>query len=83
MSVQKETYADGLAQIHMIEGMVRLDFMRLQPGQDGKAPIPQPTERVIMNPQAFLRTFQAMQQMLDKFVEAGILKKGDAPTSIN
>lgn len=79
MSVKNETYSDGLAQIHMIEGMVRLDFMRLQPGQDGAAPVPQPTDRIIMNPPAFLRTFQAMQQMIDKFVEKGLLKKNDNP----
>ncbi len=75
MAIDNQIYSDGLSQIHMVEGMVRLDFMRLEPAQDGKEPIPHPTDRVIMNPPAFLRTFEAMQQMVDKFVEAGLIKK--------
>lgn len=49
MSEKKEVYADGIGQIHFAGGMVRLDFMTLQP-QEGQDPKPEMTQRVIMPP---------------------------------
>ena len=75
MNEKKEVFADGIGQIHFAGGMVRFDFMTLQPEQDGKAPLPQSNIRVIMPPQGFLSAFNSMQQLIDKLVDAGILKK--------
>ena len=76
MADKKEIYADGIGQIHFAGGMVRFDFMTLQP-QDGQDPKPEMTERVIMPPQGFLAAFNSMQQLIDKLVEAGVLKKNE------
>ena len=71
----KEIFADGIGQIHFAGGMVRYDFVTLQPEAEGKAPVPQANIRIIMPPQGFLAAFNSMQQLIDKLVEAKVLKK--------
>ena len=77
MSDKKEIFADGIGQIHFAGGMVRFDFMTLQPTEEGKAPVPQSNFRVIMPPQGFLGAMNSMQQLIDKMVEAGVLQKNE------
>ena len=77
MADTKEFYADGIGQIHFAGNMVRFDFVTLQPAEDGKAPTPQPSMRIIMPPQGFLGAFNSMQQLIDKLVEAGVLQKNE------
>ena len=74
---KKEIFADGIGQIHFAGGMVRFDFVTLQPEEDGKAPVQQSNVRVIMPPQGFLGTFNSMQQLIDKLLEAGVLQKNE------
>ena len=78
MTDKKEIFADGVGQIHFAGGMVRYDFVTLQPEENGKAPIPQSNVRVIMPPQGFLAAFNSMQQLIDKLVEAGVLQKNES-----
>lgn len=78
MENKKEIFADGIGQIHFAGGMVRYDFVTLQPEEDGKAPVPRANVRIIMPPQGFLATFNSMQQLIDKLLDAGILQKNDA-----
>ena len=77
MSSQKEIFADGIGQIHFAGGMVRFDFVTLQPEADGKAPTPESNIRIIMPPQGFLSAFNSMQQLIDKLLDAGVLKKNN------
>ena len=74
---KKEIFADGIGQIHFAGGMVRFDFVTLQPEADGKAPIPSSNIRIIMPPQGFLSAFNSMQQLIDKLVDAGVLQKNE------
>jgi hypothetical protein len=79
MISKKEIFADGIGQIHFAGGMVRFDFVTLQPAADGKGePVAEYNERVIMPPQGFLNAFNSMQQLIDKLLEAGVLKKNEA-----
>ena len=78
MADRKEIFADGVGQIHFAGGMVRYDFVTLQPEENGQAPVPQSNVRVIMPPQGFLAAFNSMQQLIDKLVEAGVLQKNEA-----
>ena len=80
MADKKEIFADGVGQIHFAGGMVRYDFVTLQPEENGKAPVPQSNVRVIMPPQGFLAAFNSMQQLIDKLVEAGVLQKNESAT---
>ena len=41
MNEKKEIFADGIGQIHFAGGMIRYDFVTLQPEEEGKAPVPQ------------------------------------------
>ncbi len=77
MADKKEIFADGIDQIHFAGGMVRLDLMTLQPAEEGKNPVPESNTRIIMPPQGFLSTFNSMQQLINKLVEAGVLKKNE------
>ena len=77
MEGKKEIFADGIGQIHFAGGMVRFDFVTLQPEADGKAPTPASNIRLIMPPQGFLNAFNSMQQLIDKLVEAGVLQKNE------
>lgn len=73
----KEIFADGIGQIHFAGGMVRFDFVTLQPNPDGGEPTPEYNERIIMPPQGFLSAFQSMQNLIDKLLEAGVLQKNE------
>ena len=79
MADTKEIFADGIGQIHFTGGMVRFDFMTLQPEENGKAPVMQSNIRIIMPPQGFLKALNSMQQLVDKLVEAKMLKKTAKP----
>ncbi len=78
MDCKKEIYADGIGQAHFAGGMVRLDFVTLQPEESGKAPVPESNVRLIMPPQGFLAAFNSMQQLIDKLVEAGVIQKNES-----
>ncbi len=78
MNDQKEIFADGIGQIHFAGGMVRFDFVTLQPEAEGQAPVPQANVRIIMPPQGFLSAFNSMQQLIDKLLAAGVLHKNEA-----
>ena len=78
MEGKKEIYADGIGQIHFAGGMVRFDFVTLQPEGEGKAPTTLGNVRIIMPPQGFLGAFNSMQQLIDKLLEAGVLQKNEA-----
>ena len=72
-----EIFADGIGQIHFAGNMVRFDFVTLQPSEEGKAPVAESKIRVIMPPQGFLGAFDSMQKLINKLVEAGVLKKNE------
>ncbi len=78
MSDKKEIFADGFGKIHFAGGMVRFDLVTLQPVEEGKAPVAETNLRLIMPPQGFLQAFNSMQQLIDKIVEAGVVKKNES-----
>ena len=77
METKKEIFADCIGQIHFAAGMVRFDFVTLQPEEDGKAPVPQSNIRIIMPPQGFLGAYNSMEQLINKLLDAGILQKNE------
>jgi hypothetical protein len=75
MAIENEVYTDGVYQIHMLEQTIRMDMMRLQPNPENNAPLPKPFERIIMTPQGFLRTYEAMGQIIMKLEELGYIRR--------
>ena len=74
MAIENEVYADGVYQIHMLE-----QIMRLQPSPENQTPVPKPFERVILSPQGFLRTYEAMGQIVHKLEELGLIRRNPNP----
>ena len=77
MDVKKEFYGDGLTQLHFVGGLVRCDFATLQPNTagTGEAPIPEKSLRLVMPLPGFLKTYDTMKALLDRMLDAGIVKK--------
>ena len=74
----KERYVDGIGKIHFIGGVVRFDLYSFQPGEGGdetKNPEPVIAERLIMSPNGFLASYDAMMNMIQKLTDAGVIQK--------
>ncbi len=75
MAIETEIFCDGVYQIHVLEETLRMDLMRLQPSPENKTPVPKPFERVVFTRQGFLRTYEAMTQIIRKLEELGYIKR--------
>ena len=76
MEPQKELFADGIGEITLSNGVVRMDFVSIVGAQKSKD---QPQEmavrqRVIMPPDGFLRSFSAMENLVKQLIDAGLVK---------
>lgn len=85
----KERYVDGIGKIHFIGGMIRFDLYSFQPSEeattdendkDANPPPPTPiiAERLIMSPNGFLASYDAMCNMINRLTEAGVISKREA-----
>jgi hypothetical protein len=71
-----ELYADGIGGISLTEGMVRIELVSLLPNAvEPNRPTPEVRQRLIMTPQGFLQAHAAMQNLLEKLEEAGIVQR--------
>ena len=68
------TFVDGVSQVHLINGNIRLDTFVLQ-GQPGAEPTAVDNAQIILTPQGFLGMLASMQQLAEKLTEAGLLQK--------
>ena len=68
-------YADGIANITMIDGVVRYDLVTMSPTEEeGKFKV-SPVATVSSSVQGMLRTYDQLTKMVNKMVEQGVLKK--------
>ncbi len=74
MDSNQEIFADGIGTFRVIDGIVRFDFVTLQPSADGKSQTPVVCERIAM---PLLRAFTSMQRFCDKCIEAGLVRKNE------
>ncbi len=74
-------YADGIANITLIDGVIRLDLVNITQIEKEKANI-RPVGALAMSVPAMLRTHEQLSQAINKMVEDGILKKNDTPQTI-
>lgn len=72
-----EQYIDGIGKARLSGGVVRLDLVSATEALDTKKKKAdtQVTQRLILSPEAFLRTVSAMSQLVNQLVEAGVLKQ--------
>ncbi len=74
-------YADGIANITLIDGVIRVDLVNITQIEKEKANI-RPVGALAMSVPAMLRTHEQLSQAINKMVEDGILKKNDTTQTI-
>jgi len=87
MSSFSEVFADGIGEISLVGGMVRIDWVSLdsisaQASGDAGTVVRQ---RLVLPPEGFLRSFSAMEDLVKQLVDAGVIrrqgKEGDSSDS--
>lgn len=71
------SYVDGIANITMIDGIVRFDLVNITRIEKDKADI-RPAGSLAMSLPALLRTYEQLTQAVNKMVEDGILRRNEA-----
>lgn len=69
-------FIDGIGNISLTDSVVRIDLVGLTQGE-GNKPVPVKIGSNVMTLPSFLRTVDQMNQMVNKLVEQGVLKKND------
>lgn len=85
MARLEEFFADGIGEITLAGGMVRMDLVSLtgKQGDDGNEPRLEASRRIVMPPDGFLRSFGAMENLVKQLVDAGIVKqRGDGTEGV-
>lgn len=72
-----ERYVDGIGKIHFLGNVVKFDLFSFAPSDNEKDDKPEPklVERLVMSPNGFLASYEAMVNMINKLTEAGVLSK--------
>ena len=69
-----EVFADGIGRIDFAAGVVRFDLVSVEPGEGGQNRL-EPRQRVVMPLEGFLATLNTMGNLLNKLVEAGVVRQ--------
>ena len=69
-----QTYADGIAQVHAINDMIKIDLITHIPAGPDKVE-PAVTGRLIMPMQAYLQMFEIMKEMNQKLIANGTIEE--------
>ncbi|MEZ6092855.1 MAG: hypothetical protein R3C03_01260 [Pirellulaceae bacterium] len=77
MDKNQEVFADGIGEISLSGGMVRMDLVTLVGSQnsEGNKPRLEPKQRIVMPPEGFLRSFSAMENLVKQLIDAGLVKQ--------
>ena len=79
MEGQRDLFADGIGEITLSGGMVRMDLVTMVGSQkDDQQPRLELSQRIVMPPDGFLRSFSAMEDLVKQLVEAGVIQKRDS-----
>jgi hypothetical protein len=74
-----QIFADGFSNISFVNGMVRIDLASTPPGpvSGGTPAQAEVHHRVVLTPRAFLQSMGMMQDLLQKLVDAGVVRRTD------
>ena len=83
--MEKEIFADGIGEITLSGGMVRIDLVSMVGTQKDKDQPPklEHRQRIIMPPDGFLRSFSAMENLVKQLIDAGLVKPRDGENAGN
>ncbi|NTU93541.1 MAG: hypothetical protein HGB29_04970 [Chlorobiaceae bacterium] len=75
-------YADGIANMSLIDGVIRIDLINITQVDKEKTNVAQ-VGTIAMSVPALLRTHDQLSKMINKMVDDGILTKNDPTTAAN
>jgi len=76
-----EVFADGIGRIDFAAGVVRFELVSVEPGEGGQTKL-EARQRVIMPLEGFLATIGTMSSLVNKLVDAGVLRQNaNAPAA--
>lgn len=70
----KKIYIDGFNNVHFINNVIRINMYTIEPQENGE-PTQENAGQLILSPQGFVESLNAMQQLADRLTEAGILQR--------
>lgn len=84
MSEEVDLFADGVGEITLVGGMVRIDLVSLSATEkdDSGQPLLEMRRRLVMPPEGFLRSFAAMENLVKQLVDAGVIRKTGGESQI-
>lgn len=83
MADQNQVFIDGVFNVGIQDGAVRVDFFQHSPTQkdaEGR-PARQFAQRMIMSPSGFLQVYSAMDQLVKQLEERGLVQRKDGSAS--
>ena len=79
--MQTITYADGITNIQLIDGVVRFDLVKMIPAAGEKMNL-QATGAIAMSLPAFLRAYDQLGILINALVEKGQIQKGASKENV-
>ena len=74
MSDIPQIFADGIANINVQNGAVRIDHFSLKPG-DTDGTNRQISHRTVMSTEGFLQAFASMEKVVNQLIERGVISR--------
>ena len=81
--MQSTIYADGLANIQLIDGVVRCDLVNMLPGEKEGQYNLRPVATLALSLPALMRTHDQLGNLINALVEKGLLKKSSPQDPIS
>ena len=72
-----QRYCDGVEEVSITSGIVRVDFFHYAAGARGKdgRPPRELSHRVLLSPEAFVQAYTALEQVVKQLQEKGLLQR--------
>ena len=85
MADNRDFFADGIGEITLSGGMVRMDLVTLvgSPNNPENKPRLELSRRIVMPPDGFLRSFSAMENLVKQLIDAGLVKPRDGEQPVS
>ena len=76
-TMEKTVFADAMAKVQVINGVVRMDMVQLNnsDGKDANATVAETTAHLMMPLTGFLRMHEQMSNAIEQMIEKGMLKR--------
>ena len=73
MHKNDRVFVDGMTSVKLMDGVVRMEFFNNL--GTSRNPEPESCGEIVMSQQAFLRAFNAMEDLVRQLVQAGVVKR--------